>query len=233
MPQSPLAELPLLARGPHADSRHGTCLMEATALLAGEPRSDRPRCVHPLLVAVAQIVNDAVSDRARQQLLPLAPRCARTFTDDPRVVEHLVVTCCRSALPLALPIWAPRLRRALREAERRSTAGPAVRRLDNRRLRRAESAIRCAVISLAIGSVTERDELLVGLLEDCLAVIERVHLKADGQALRPAAAPCGGGHWLIADLQPHLDADVEKRRTDRTDQGAGGAYLLLPLPPGY
>jgi hypothetical protein len=32
----------LLERGSHDDPLHGTCLMELTAFLAGEPHSDHP-----------------------------------------------------------------------------------------------------------------------------------------------------------------------------------------------
>ena len=58
-----------LSRGPHADPAAGVCLMERVSAIAGEPFSDRPSCTHPALAALAQQVNDRVSDAARDRLL--------------------------------------------------------------------------------------------------------------------------------------------------------------------
>jgi hypothetical protein len=52
--------------------------MEATAVLAGEPHSDRPACVHPVLATLARVVNDAVADEVRATLLPLSVRLIGT-----------------------------------------------------------------------------------------------------------------------------------------------------------
>jgi hypothetical protein len=45
--------------------------MEAAAWLAGEPWSDKPASVHPVIGAVARWVNDTVDDDRRQSLWPL------------------------------------------------------------------------------------------------------------------------------------------------------------------
>ncbi len=45
--------------------------MEAATWLAGEPWSDHPRSVHPVVVQVARAVNDGVCDEERQTLWPL------------------------------------------------------------------------------------------------------------------------------------------------------------------
>jgi hypothetical protein len=144
--------------------------MEAAALLSGQPHTDRPTCVHPLIAAVARIVNDAVSDQARQRLLRLVPATISTATTDPGVVDDLVQLVCGRGLPVALPIWAPALRRALRQAHRRHRGFP----LTRWQLRRAEAAVRYATISMALASA-DRDHDLTTLLTDCLAAVERVN----------------------------------------------------------
>ena len=42
--------------------------MEVTSVLAGERWTDAPRCTHPLLAAVARLVNDELGDERRQVL---------------------------------------------------------------------------------------------------------------------------------------------------------------------
>ena len=60
--------LPVLEAGAHRDARSGSCVMEYVSVLAGERFTDRPRCTHPAVAALAWQVNDAVSHEARQQL---------------------------------------------------------------------------------------------------------------------------------------------------------------------
>ena len=60
--------LPVLEAGAHRDARSGSCVMEYVSVLAGERFTDRPRCTHPAVAALAWQVNDAVSHEVRQQL---------------------------------------------------------------------------------------------------------------------------------------------------------------------
>ena len=69
-------QLPQFRTGWHLDPGDGTCLMEYVSQLAGLKFTDTPRCTDPLLAALAQLVNDAISDVARPQLLGFAPRLA-------------------------------------------------------------------------------------------------------------------------------------------------------------
>ena len=62
--------MPVLDAGAHRDARSGSCLMEYVSVLAGERFSDRPRCTHPAVAALAWQINDAVSHPARQELGP-------------------------------------------------------------------------------------------------------------------------------------------------------------------
>ncbi|HET9732388.1 MAG TPA: hypothetical protein VFP54_06885 [Acidimicrobiales bacterium] len=63
--------LPVLAWGAHPPGSPEFCAMEAASWLAGEPWSDHPRCVHPVIADVARWVNDTVDDATRQTLWPL------------------------------------------------------------------------------------------------------------------------------------------------------------------
>jgi hypothetical protein len=60
-------------RGRHASPRFGTCVMELASLLAGEPFSDRPVTVSPVIGALLRTYNDGIDDERRQDLSELAP----------------------------------------------------------------------------------------------------------------------------------------------------------------
>jgi hypothetical protein len=66
--------LPVLSRGRHRSPAHGACFLEYTALLAGEPFSDAPRCVDAELATVLRHANDVLSAADRPRLLPLLGR---------------------------------------------------------------------------------------------------------------------------------------------------------------
>jgi hypothetical protein len=57
-----------LARGKHASPAGGACVMELASMLAGEPFTDRPASVCPVIAAFLRSYNDAVDDRRRQDL---------------------------------------------------------------------------------------------------------------------------------------------------------------------
>jgi len=60
-----------LDRGKHEPNSEQGCVMEAASWLAGEPWSDHPRSVHPVIASVARRVNDEIDDDERQSLWPL------------------------------------------------------------------------------------------------------------------------------------------------------------------
>lgn len=70
----------LLTWGAHASADEGTCLLEAVAFMAGEPHSDRPMCVCPVLAAFARTLNDSFrSDVERtDKLSQFIPRLVQT-----------------------------------------------------------------------------------------------------------------------------------------------------------
>lgn len=161
---------PALARGRHRDPAEGACLMEYTALLAGEAHTDRPGSVHPVLTAIGHVTNDALADAERAELAPLAARMLGTHDPDRRLLGQLLDLCCQRGLEVALPIWAPRLRRGRRQAARHAASNGAA---TQRQLAKAAATARVAAAALVVAS-DDRAEVLTALLGDCLDLIERV-----------------------------------------------------------
>ena len=60
-------------------------------MLAGEPFSDRPRAVCPMIGAYMRAVNDLVDDDDRQLLLPYAPALVGTAGSPQEARERLVI----------------------------------------------------------------------------------------------------------------------------------------------
>src|SRR5207342_3207074 len=69
-----------LKPGAHNDFRDGICLLEAVAYVAGEPWTDHPSCVDPVLGAFGRAWNDGLpDDETRDRLLkPFIPRLIGT-----------------------------------------------------------------------------------------------------------------------------------------------------------
>ncbi|PSL06030.1 hypothetical protein CLV30_103185 [Haloactinopolyspora alba] len=93
--------LPVLSRGKHRSARKGACFMEFASYLAGERWSDHPSCTHPLLAAVARLVNDTVSDDYRPRLAPMIPSVIGLNSDDPRLDARVALRAATTALPVA------------------------------------------------------------------------------------------------------------------------------------
>ena len=93
--------VPVLSRGKHRHPRKGACFMEMASYLAGETWSDRPACTHPLLAAVARLVNDHTTDVSRQRLSTLVPSVIGLTSDDPHVDIDIALRSATTALPIA------------------------------------------------------------------------------------------------------------------------------------
>jgi hypothetical protein len=91
--------VPMLTRGKHRSPRKGACFMEFASYLAGERWSDHPHCTHPLLAAVARLVNDNTSDQARQRLTGLIPSVIGLTSADPRWNALIARRAAVNALP--------------------------------------------------------------------------------------------------------------------------------------
>lgn len=70
-----------LAYGTHASPEDGRCAMEWVSHLAGEPHSDAPACVSPVLRAFCMALNDSLDDAPRQRLRPYLTRTIGTVED--------------------------------------------------------------------------------------------------------------------------------------------------------
>ena len=70
----------VLAVGQHTAGDE-MCLLEAAAFQAGEPWSDHPACVSPVLGTYGRDLNDVLPDATRQRLVPFIPRLLNTAGD--------------------------------------------------------------------------------------------------------------------------------------------------------
>ena len=70
-----------LDKGSHAAWEDGACLLETVSYIAGEPFSDHPTCVSPVLIAYGVALNDSWPDEQRQKLVPFIPRMIGTAGD--------------------------------------------------------------------------------------------------------------------------------------------------------
>ncbi|HET6448723.1 MAG TPA: hypothetical protein VFG31_06395 [Conexibacter sp.] len=57
-----------LSKGKHASPSEGACVMELASMLAGEPFTDRPATVCPVIAGFMRAYNDRVDDERRQDL---------------------------------------------------------------------------------------------------------------------------------------------------------------------
>jgi hypothetical protein len=92
--------IPELSRGKHRNPRKGACFMEMVSYLAGEKWSDHPACTHPLLAALARLVNDHTSDPGRQNLVDLVPSVIGLTSTDPHVDVRIALRAAITALPV-------------------------------------------------------------------------------------------------------------------------------------
>jgi len=70
-----------LDKGSHRDPDAGHCLLEVASMFAGEPFSDTPSCVSPVLRSFGISLNDQWDDERRQSLKPFIPRLVGTAGD--------------------------------------------------------------------------------------------------------------------------------------------------------
>lgn len=77
-PPPPSHQTVTLARGRHSSPAEGACVMELASMLAGEPYSDHPDSVCPVIGAFLRAYNDHVDDRRRQDLYAYAASAVGT-----------------------------------------------------------------------------------------------------------------------------------------------------------
>jgi hypothetical protein len=67
-----------LTKGKHSSAEEGACVMELASMLAGEPFSDHPASVCPVIGSFLRAYNDSVGDRPRQDLYAYAAKVVGT-----------------------------------------------------------------------------------------------------------------------------------------------------------
>jgi len=89
-----LAQLAALTldHGSHSSFEAGHCSTEVVAYLAGEPHTDRPECLSPVLGAFLRRWNDDLDDEGRQKLKPFLPRVIGTADDGQDEARAWLVT---------------------------------------------------------------------------------------------------------------------------------------------
>lgn len=68
-----------LTPGNHASRDDGTCAMEMVAWLSGEPHTDRPAGVCPIIAAFVRGINDGAKEERRDELIPHLPNLIGTI----------------------------------------------------------------------------------------------------------------------------------------------------------
>ena len=67
-----------LSKGKHSSPDEGACVMELASLLAGEPFTDHPASVCPVIGSFLRAYNDSIDDEHRQDLYGYASRVVGT-----------------------------------------------------------------------------------------------------------------------------------------------------------
>jgi hypothetical protein len=67
-----------LSKGRHTSPEVGACVMELASMLAGEPFSDHPACVCPVIASCLRAYNDWIDDHRRQDLYLYASKVVGT-----------------------------------------------------------------------------------------------------------------------------------------------------------
>lgn len=63
-----------LSKGKHSSPEDGACVMELASMLAGEPFTDHPASVCPVIGSFLRSYNDSIDDDRRQELYEYASR---------------------------------------------------------------------------------------------------------------------------------------------------------------
>jgi hypothetical protein len=89
-----------LAAGKHDGPAQGVCVMELASMIAGEPFTDHPRSVCPVIASFLRAYNDSIDDERRQDLYGFA--ALAVGTRESWVIEQLRAQRCRQ---WAAEIW--------------------------------------------------------------------------------------------------------------------------------
>jgi hypothetical protein len=90
-----------LASGSHRTPESGVCVMELASMLAGEPFTDHPRSVCPVVGALLRTCNDRFDAQTRQRLLRYAAESVGTAED--RATPRARVARCAEVVRACAP----------------------------------------------------------------------------------------------------------------------------------
>ena len=93
--------------GTHTAASGQLCLLEAAAVLAGEPLTDHPRCVSPIVCVVGIRLNDLATHRQRQTLTRFLSNLVGTAGDGKE--EHRRWMALDHSVRTVWPRWVDRL----------------------------------------------------------------------------------------------------------------------------
>src|SRR5579871_3338580 len=93
-----------LAKGKHSTPEEGACVMELASMLAGEPFTDHPASVCPVIGSFLRSYNDSIDGQRRQALYEYASR----------VVGSRAGTKTQQARAARLAEWADEMQRSRR-----------------------------------------------------------------------------------------------------------------------
>jgi hypothetical protein len=143
-----------LERGKHASPDSGACVMELASMLAGEPFSDHPQAVSPVIADFLRTYNDGLDDHRRQDLYRFASEAVGTRSTD--AVERL-----RAEIAVR---WADERRPELRRGLGRLLPQPAFATLTASDAGASAARTACKLVS----------KHRPGAHEDVLALVERL-----------------------------------------------------------
>jgi hypothetical protein len=184
-----------LSQGKHSSPAEGVCVMELASMIAGEPFSDRPASVCPVIGSFLRAYNDSVSRAHRQDLYVYAAKVVGSRAD--AQVEKARAEC--------LAAWRPdrrhgRLRRLLPLAVIRAACGPWQPPIDY-------------LGAYAVQSITSHTERTHA---DALALVDRLLAITSSDRHDPPASatnPTGGGSKSATSTgRPAPRADAQRPR---------------------
>jgi hypothetical protein len=87
-----------LSKGKHTDPQDGACVMELASMLAGEPFTDHPASVCPVIGSFLRSYNDSITDRTHASVLALIDKLLEVSTRDQRVSARVLAAARTHAL---------------------------------------------------------------------------------------------------------------------------------------
>jgi hypothetical protein len=149
--------------------------MEVASMLAGEPFSDRPRSVCPVVASYLRSLNDMLDDRERQLLYPYAAAAVGTAGDDD--ARRLRLARCRIAFSAASAQRSPLTRALMHAATAPPVAAPVA--LESFTLRLVRALRRTDPNWPRLGLLLADELLGISASGDVVGDVERSHDAAE------------------------------------------------------